>query len=216
MKKLTQICLLSASLFGLVNSGWAAEQKIATFNLRKAFDSYYKTIQSTAALKQEAGEVDKERTQRIEIGRKHEEEWRKLIDQANDQSLSAEERDKAKKAAADKYAELEADKQYINTFDREASARLHEKERIRRDDIVKEIQGVVAAHAKAAGYTMVLDPSGESANLVPVVLYSNGQDDMTDGIIKELNVAAPPGSLDTNTPAASSSTNSPLGSKSPK
>jgi hypothetical protein len=30
---------------------------------------------------------------------------------------------------------------------------------------------------------------------------------MTDGIIKELNAAAPPGSLDTNTPAASSSTN---------
>jgi Skp family chaperone for outer membrane proteins len=205
MKKLMQICLLSAVLAGWGSSGWAAEQKIGTFNLRKAFDSYYKTIQSTAALKQEAAEVDKERTQMVENGRKHEDEWRKLIDKANDQSLSAEERDKAKKAAGDKYAELENDKQYINSFDREAASRLREKEHLRRDDIVKEIEGLVTAHAKAAGYTLVLDVSGESANLAPVVLYSNGQDDMTDGIIKELNAAAPPGSLDTNTPAASSS-----------
>jgi Skp family chaperone for outer membrane proteins len=170
MKKLMQVCLLSAGFAGLGMSGRGAEQKIATFNLRKAFDSYYKTITSTAALKQEAADVDKERTQMVENGRKHEDEWRKLIDKANDQSLSAEERDKAKKAAADKYAELETDKQYINTFDREAGARLREKEHLRRDDIVKEIEGVVAAHAKAAGYTMVLDPSGESANLAPVVL----------------------------------------------
>jgi Skp family chaperone for outer membrane proteins len=207
MKKLKQICLLSMVFACLGMSGWAAEQKIATFNLRKAFDGYYKTIQSTAALKQERDEVGKELQQMADNGQKHETEYRKLIDKANDQAISAEERDKSKKAAADKYAELENDKQYINTFDREATARLREKERQRRDDIVKEIMGVVEAHAKTAGYTMVLDPSGESANMAPVVLYTNGQDDMTDNIIKELNAAAPPGSLDTNTPAATSTTN---------
>src|ERR1039457_4533474 len=105
MKKFMQIGLLSVALAGFGFAGWAAEQKIAMFNLRKAFESYYKTIQSNAALKQEAAEVDKERAQMVENGRKHEDEWRKLIDKANDQSLSAEERDKAKKAASDKYAE---------------------------------------------------------------------------------------------------------------
>ena len=207
MKKLMQICLLFAGFLGLAASGLAADQKIATFNLRKAFDAYYKTIQSQAAIRQEAAEVDKERTQMVENGRKHEDEWRKLIDKANDQSLSAEEREKAKKSAAEKYAELETDKQYINTFDRDATARLREKEKIRRDDIVKEILAMVTARAKAAGYSLVLDPSGESTSFVPIVLYSNGLDDMTDSIIKELNAAAPPGSLDTNTPTASSTTN---------
>ena len=216
MKKLMQICLLSAGLAGFWSSAWAGDQKIAIFNLRKAFDAYYKTIQSTAAIKQEAAEADKERSQMIENGRKHEDEWRKLIDKANDQSLSAEEREKAKKAASEKYAELETDKQYITTYDREATVRLREKETLRRNDIVKEIQGVVEAHAKAAGYTMVLDPSGESTWLVPVVLYSNGQDDMTDAIIKELNAAAPAGSLDTNTPPATSTTNQPTDSTKPK
>ncbi len=207
MRKLLQICLLSAGLAGLATAGLAADQKIATFNLRKAFDNYYKTIQSTAALKQEAAQVEKERSQMVENGGKHKEEWRKLIDKANDQAVSAEERDKSKKAAADKYAELETDERSINEFDRMATSRLHEKERQRRDDIVKEISGVVEAHAKAAGYSLVLDRSGDSANLVPVVLFCNGQDDMTDSIIKELNSAAPAGSLETNAPAAPASTN---------
>jgi Skp family chaperone for outer membrane proteins len=207
MKKLMQICLLSAGIAGLGTGGRAAEQKIATFSLRKAFDGYYKTIQSTLALKQEAGEVEKERAQMIENEGKQKDEYRKLIDRAYDQAVSAEEREKSKKAAADKSAELETDEQRINEFDRMAASRLHEKERQRRDDIVKEIEGVVDAHAKAAGYALVLDRSGESANLVPMVLYSNGENDLTDAIIKELNAAAPPGSLDTNAPAAPSSTN---------
>ena len=207
MKTLIQVGLLSAGIAGFGLAGWAAEQKIAIFNLRKAFDSYYKTVQSTVAIKQEALEVDKERTQMVENGRKHNEEWRKLIDKANDQSLSAEEREKSNTAAKDKYAELESDKESITEFDRVASARLHEKERQRRDDIVKEIEGVVNAHAKTAGYSLVLDNSGDSANLTPVVLYSDGQYDMTDSIIKELNAAAPPGSLDTNAPTGFLSTN---------
>jgi Skp family chaperone for outer membrane proteins len=216
MKKLMQICLLSASLAGLGSSAWAADQKIATFSLRKAFDAYYKTIQSTAAIKLEAAEFEKEKTQMIEDGRKREDEWRKLIDKANDQSLSAEQREKAKREATDKYAELENIKQGITATERENYARLREKEKIRRDDIVKEIVAVVTAHAKAAGYSLVLDPSGESTSFVPVVLYCNGLDDLTDGIIKELNAAAPPGSLDTNTPTASSSTNLLPDAKPPK
>jgi Skp family chaperone for outer membrane proteins len=207
MKKMMQVCLLAAGLAGWAMSGWAAEQKIAMFNLRKAFDGYYKTIQFNASMRQDKAEMEKRMTQIVENGRKHEDEWRKFIDKANDQSLPAEERDKAKKLAADKAAELEADKQDITAFEREADARLEEKKKLRRDDIVKEIQSVVEAHAKAGGYTMVLDPSGLSTSLVPVVLYSSGQDDMTESVLKELNAAAPPGSLDTNTPAIPPSTN---------
>jgi Skp family chaperone for outer membrane proteins len=203
MKKFMQLGLLFAAIAGFGFTGWAADQKIGTFNLSKAFKSYYKTIQSDAALQQEVADVEKERAQMVESGRKHEDEWRKLIDKANDQAVSAEEREKSKQAAAQKYAELEADKQSITEFERMANSRLGEKRNLRRDDIVKEIMGVVEAHAKAAGYSLVFDTSGQSANMVTVVLYTNGQDDMTDGIIKELNAAAPPGSLDTNAPAKS-------------
>jgi outer membrane protein len=203
MKKLIPIILITAAWLALAGVASAADQKIGIVDLRKVFDKYYKTVQSTAALKLQAADMEKERKQMIDSAERHKEEWQKLIDKANDQAVSAEERDKSKKAAEQKYIELETDKQSITEFDRAASSRLREKELQRRDDIVKEIRVVLNADAKAAGYTLVLDPSGESQNMVPVVLYNNGQNDLTEALIKELNATAPPGALDTNSaPAA--------------
>jgi outer membrane protein len=176
----------------------AADMKIATVDLRKVFEKYYKTVQSTVIIKQDAADMEKERKQMVDNAKRHEDEWRALIDKANDQAVSAEERDKSKKAAEQKYGELESDKQSISEFDRVASNRLHEKEQQRRDDIVKEIRHVLDADAKAGGYAIVFDSSGDSANMVPVMLYHNGQNDLTDALIKELNSTAPPGTLDTN------------------
>jgi Skp family chaperone for outer membrane proteins len=198
MKKLMQIGLVSAGLAGFGLAAWAAEPKIATFNFQKAYDAYYKSIQSALAIKRDVAEVKKEESERIDIAKKHDEEYRQLIDKANDQAVSAEQRDKSKRLADDKRAELEVDKQSFTEFEQRAKLHIQTEEERRTSDIIKEIRGVVDAHAKSAGYAMVLDSSGESAYHVPVLLYSGGQDDLTDSIIKELNAAAPPGSLDTN------------------
>ena len=53
---------------------------------------------------------------------------------------------------------------------------------------------------KPAGYTLVLDISGESANMAPVVLFSSGANDLTDNLIKELNAGAPPMTRKTRRP----------------
>jgi Skp family chaperone for outer membrane proteins len=198
MKKFISLIAITAALLALTGAAQAADQKIGTVDLRKVFDRYYKTIQSTASLKMEAADMDKERKQMLDSAEKHKEDWQKLIDKANDQAVSTEERDKSKKDSEQKYIELETDKQNITEFDRAASQRLREKELQRRDAIVKEIRQILDADAKAGGYTIVLDPSGESQNMVPVVLFTNGQNDLTEALIKELNSTAPPGALDTN------------------
>ncbi len=201
MKKFVTFVVIAAGCVVLAGAAVAADQKIGTVDLKKVFDKYYKTIQSTAALKLEAADMVKERKQMMDNAERHKTEWQTLIDKANDQAVSSEEREKSKKAAEQKYVELESDKQSITEFDRASASRLREKELQRRDAIVKEIRGILNVDAKAGGYTMVLDPSGESGNMVPVVLYTNGQNDLTDALIKELNSTAPPGALDTNAPA---------------
>lgn len=198
--------VITSGVFALANTASAADLKIATVDLRKVFDRYYKTVQSTAGIKSEAADIDKRRKELVEDAKAHEKEWRELIDKANDQAVSSEERDKSKKAAEQKYGQLESDKEAINEFDRVSQTQMHDKEQQRRDDIVKEIRQVLNADAKTAGYTMVLDTSGESANMVPILLYTNGQNDLTDSLIKELNSGAPPGSLET--PSTTNSLNS--------
>ena len=193
MKKMIQKMAIAAAAIGLYliwspgGVAVAADQKIATIDLAKVFEKYYKTIRSTAALKQEAVDMQKERKDMVDAGKKTEDEWQKLIDKAEDQAVSAEERARSKAAAEDKLREVKNAEQTIQEYDRVSANRLHEKERQRRDDIVKEIRGVLNAEAKAGGYTLVLDVSGESANMAPVVLFSSGVNDLTDSLIKELN-----------------------------
>ena len=161
------------SICSPANPGVPAEQKIATVDLAKVFEKYYKTVRSTLAIKQEASEMQKERKDMVDAGKKQESEWQKLIDKAEDQAVSAEERAKSKKAAEDEFREVKSAGQTIQEYDRVSAARLREKERQRRDDIVKEIRSVLDADAKAGGYTLVLDVSGESANMAPIILYSS-------------------------------------------
>jgi Skp family chaperone for outer membrane proteins len=191
MKKLSHKVVLAIGLLFFVHAGFAADQKIATVDLLKVFNKYYKTVQSSGAISNEIADIQKERNQLVDAEKKGEDEWRKLVDKAGDQAISADERDKGKKAAQQKYNELESDKQSIDEFDKRALARLRETQRQRRDDIYKEIVNVLRAQAKVAGYNLVLDVSGNSDNIAPIVLYSDGKLDMTDALIKELNAAAP-------------------------
>lgn len=167
------------------------QQKIATVNLQKVFDKYYKTVRSNAALQQEAADMEKERKDIVDAGKKSEAEWQKLVEKSEDQAISSDEREKTKKAAADKLREVKSAEQTIEEYDRAAGAKLREKRRQRTDDILKEIRGVLDGEAKTGGYALVLDVSGESANMAPVVLYSNGVNDLTENLIKELNAGAP-------------------------
>jgi Skp family chaperone for outer membrane proteins len=182
-----------SSIWSPANAGVVAEQKIATVDLSKAFDTYYKTVRLNLGFKQEAADMQKELKDMVDAEKKQEGEWQKLIDKAEDQAVSAEERAKSKKAAEEKYREVKSDEQTIEEYNRAAGARLQEKRRQRTEELLKEIRGVLDAQAKAGGYTLVLDVSGESVNTTaPVVLFSSHVNDLTDNLIKELNAGAPP------------------------
>lgn len=168
-----------------------AEMKIATIDLRKVFDNYYKTKQADEILKREADDVQKDRKDIIEKYKKLEDDWKSLISRANDQALSSTERDKAKQQAERKLVELRETEQAVNDYDRVAQQKLFEKKKLKWDAIVSEIRQVVNTKSKSAGYNMVFDSSGDTMNNTPMVLYTDGQNDVTDMILKELNATAP-------------------------
>ena len=91
--------LILISCFALALGASAAEQKIATIDLRKVFDNYWRTKQADSNLKEQAADLEKESKAMVEQLRKNEERYRKLVEGANDQSISPTERDKRKKDA---------------------------------------------------------------------------------------------------------------------
>jgi len=59
--------------------------------------------------------------------------------------------------------------------------------------ILRDIRDLVEAKARAGGYTLVIDVTAKSAVGTPVVLYTNGQNDMTQEVLSQLNSTAPVG-----------------------
>jgi Skp family chaperone for outer membrane proteins len=64
-----------------------------------------------------------------------------------------------------------------------------------RDKIVGEIRDVVNGMARTGGYTLVIDSAALTAYQTPVLLYTNGENDLTAAVLKEINANAPAGSL---------------------
>jgi outer membrane protein len=201
MKSVLRIIFPTILLMTLLNSPALAQQKIATVDMRKLFDGYWKTKQAEAALNDRKAELGKEDRSFLDNLQKNRDEYQKLLDAASDQAISAEERDKRKQAAADKYTEIQNSQTTIAQFERQAQITLADQTQRMRTDIINEINATVAARAKAAGYTMVLDLAGQSVNQTPVVLYTDGQNDLTAAVLAQLNAGAP---IDLTTPATNS------------
>ena len=85
-------------LVSLLSGSALAQGRIATVDLRKVFDGYWKTKQADAALKDRAADIEKDHKTMLDDWKKTKEEYQTLLSEANNQTLSLEERDKRKKS----------------------------------------------------------------------------------------------------------------------
>lgn len=192
MKRLLQIALPVVLMTGWLNFSALAQGRIAVVDMGKVFDGYWRTKQADAALKEQAADMEKEHKGFIEDWNKAKEEYQKLLASANDPAISTEERDRRKSAAEKKLLDIRELEGTIQQYERQARTTLDEKQRRMRANILSEIRAVINARAQSAGYVLVLDIAGLSLNNVPVVLYQNGENDITADILKQLNANAPP------------------------
>jgi len=192
MKRFFGKTLLPLVICSVLTFSVHAETKMGLIDLRKIFDNYYKTKQATATLKEEVADLEKQMKEMADDLKKGEDDWKKLLDKSNDQAVTAEEREKNKQAAQKKLVELRDMEQSATQFQRSAKARLDEKNRRKREAILEEIREVVNVKAKAAGYTMVFDSAASSINDTPVIMYNNGENDLTETVLSQLNAGAPP------------------------
>lgn len=198
-----------ASLFAvLVSMGLAAsalgQGRIATVDLNQLFDNYWKTREAEAALKKRASDLEQDHRSMLEELRKHSEEYQKLLASASDQAVSEEERERRKQSAEAKLKQMRDLQESIAQFERQARATIDEQRNRMRNNLLGEIRTAVQSRARAAGYSLVLDVSARSAQNTPIVLYSSGDNDITQAVLDQLNLNAPASATGT-----SSRTNAP-------
>jgi outer membrane protein len=196
-KNLKQFILAAAFLFLLVSLA-QAETRVATVNLQKLFNQYWKTGLIQAALKTKAREFNQTDHQMIADLQKAQAEYQKLLGESNNQALSPAENASRQRAAENQLEHVRELEDNIRMFEEQASATLADQESRARKDILAEISTAVASVARAKGYSLVVDANIQGADadpgdsvLPPVVIYSNAENDLTQSVLSQLNAGAP-------------------------
>jgi outer membrane protein len=212
MRNILRTIFPALLLMTFLSGSALAQTKIATVDLKKLFDNYYKTKLAQASIQERAAQLDADDKSMKDDLKKGGDEYQQLLQQADDQALSAEERARRKQSADDKLKDLQQSKATIDQYERQAQTTLGEQRQRMRDNILVEIKAAVTAKAKAGGYSLVLDAAAETINNTLTIVYNNGDNDLTDGILAQLNAGAP---IDvtkpttTSAPPALSNTNNP-------
>jgi outer membrane protein len=195
MKNLRYTILIVTLLVTTILSAGAqtTQAKIATVDMKKLFNGYYKTRLAQASLEGRKTELKKEIKDMADGLDKAQTDYKQLVNQASDPALSDDERTKRQQAATDKAKEIDNSRAALQQFQRQAEAQLADQSQRMSADLVGEIQKAVAAKAKADGYSIVLN-SGS----IETVVYAGGDNDITTSVLAQLNAGAP---IDVSTPS---------------
>ena len=185
MKHLRYTILTIALLAATVVSA-SAQTKVATVDMKKLFNGYYKTRLAQTSLESRKTELRKEIKDMADGLDKAQADYKKLLDQASDPALSADERDKRKQASLDKAKEINSSRAAIEQFQRQAEAQLADQSQRMSGNLVGEIQKAVAEKAKAGGFSVVLNSAA-----VETVVFANNDNDLTASVLAQINAGAP-------------------------
>jgi outer membrane protein len=194
MMKLTSTNWIGLACGLLLAGSAVAETKIGVVDLKKVFEGYWRTGQADKQLKDRKAEFDRMLGNLEEDYKKSNEELKKLVEAANDQAVSSQERDKRKLDVEKKVADIREQENSIRNYRDTAGRELNTQMTRLRESVLREIRGTVEEKSKSAGYQLVFDVAAVSGNNTPVILYtvlSGTEVDITDSVLKSLNANAP-------------------------
>lgn len=191
MQNLLRNLVLGLLLMTLLGGSALAQGRLATVDLKKVFDTYWKTKQASAALEDRKKDMEKEDKNMLDDYKTKKDEYQSMVAAVSDQNVSPTERDKRKKTAEDKLKQLKDLEDTIVQYERQARTTLVEQNQRMRSNIIGEIRTVVTAKAKAGGFSLVIDTAAQSADQTPIVMFTNNENDMTAAVLEELNRTAP-------------------------
>lgn len=175
----------------LVGQAFAQTQpRIGFIDLNKVFDNYWKTKQARAILKDRVEGVVKDKNEMEADLTKLNGEYEKATKDAADPNISAEEREKRKNAATALLVKWRENKTELDTYLKRADENLASQRKRLGDRVLDEIKDAVAAKARTAGFTCVINSGAEGIS-GPAILFTNGENDITDSVLAGLNAGAP-------------------------
>jgi Skp family chaperone for outer membrane proteins len=187
-KMLLNVLMVLAVCTGVELSAQNMPLKIAVIDMNRVFQEYNKTKINEAKLKKQADIYKEYSTQLAQSLNKLRQEFIKLRDDSQNMVYTAAERENRRLNAQEKYRQTAAKEAELREYNRERQKQLRDEYEKLRSSILQDISNVVTEKCLAEGYGLVLDKSGRTLNNIPFVVYSSKMLDITDSVIKTLNM----------------------------
>ena len=189
MKRVLMMLFLAVGL----NLGYTlnAATAIGVISLEKVYNGYWRTDVENKKLKSKQEEA-------LDRIKKLEESLRKegtvlgnMIKAMQDPRLAAAERSNRQQQVQTKQKELQQMQDAIQGFRERTRKDLELDMRKEREQIMEEIQQIVSAEAKKRELNLVLDHAARSAAIAPIVIFTDGENDLTEEVLRQLNLSDP-------------------------
>jgi Skp family chaperone for outer membrane proteins len=184
----TLSALLLTALCGILAA--AEGTRIATVNLEKAFNGYYKTKIIDQDFTEQSKVYRNYIARQAEQLRKSELDFRKKLDASLNAALAPAERKRRQEEVQAMERNLKMRRAELEQYAADRAKALQESARKERKKVIEEIRAEIRRRAAIEGYALVLDLSALSTNETNVVLYSIDTLDITDKVLTELNRSA--------------------------
>ena len=164
-----------------------AQTKVATIDLQKVIQAFYKTKDADAKLAEAQKAYQDELNARMDS-------YRKAIDAVNqankdlENTKRSDDRTRLTQVRDTKVDSARTLEREITDFRGSREKELQNERTIMRANLVDEIRGVVNEKIHSEGYQLVLDTSGQGGNTAsPVVFYAERVLDISEAVIAKLN-----------------------------
>lgn len=186
------LCKSSLALtlgLGLSLSVFAEEANVATVNMTKLLNGYHKTNTAQAEEQKQSEAIQKLDEERVKTIQVVVAELQKLQKEFNDPSISQEKRQSLAGVAKER-------QEYLANLQREREEFLQRNRRALSqtmaglmNEIRFDVMKAVSAYAATQeDIDYVVDESGMTANQVPFLLYVRDKKDITEAVLKNINV----------------------------
>lgn len=164
-----------------------AADEIAYVDLQEVFKQFYKTQLAQDQIRQQADDIKLEREEiEVEVN-KMKDEIEILRTDSRDETFTEAERENKRDLLEEKLVELQKKETDMAEFEKLRMEQMEQQNTRMTKKLFDEIHEVIIQHAKAAGYSAVVDRSAQSRIGSEVVLYTSPKVDITADVLEILN-----------------------------
>lgn len=179
--------IAALSLLLLSASVALAQPKIAVVDMKKVFDGYWKTKQLDKKLSGSLQEFNDQQKKMIEQFQAAQKEYLAIKESAKDPALSANEKERRNTEGEEKLQQIRQLENDIRSHKRSGEVRLTEQQVRHKNNLITDIKDTIKIKARSEGFSLVLNTAAVDINQAPIVLFTDGSNDITDDILATLN-----------------------------